>query len=139
MVDPTCLLVLRLTWSYLKVLKSIPPTQAFTSPVIGSIAMKPACVNSRWYLIESYGVMTVSLERAAFHAKTFIGVFTKKVALISLSLRPSSARLRHLSLFFIAASKTCSYFFHTEPFFIKPWLITLRYSLGACCATASSA
>jgi len=43
MVEPTCLLVLILTWSYLNVLKSTPPTQALTSPVNGSTAKKPVC------------------------------------------------------------------------------------------------
>src|SRR5579872_967119 len=86
MVDPTCRLVLLFTWSYWKKLWSMPPTHAFTSPVTGSIAIKPACKNSFMYLIESIGLMVVSLTRCLFHAKTFIftGTFIIDIALASL-------------------------------------------------------
>ena len=42
--EPTCLFVFILTWSYLNVLKSTPPTHALISPVTGSIAIKDACI-----------------------------------------------------------------------------------------------
>src|SRR6266487_5138691 len=70
--DPTCLFVFKLAWSSLKDLKPIPPTQALTSPVTGSVTIKEHCIICRQYLIESRGVITVSFSRLLFHAKTFM-------------------------------------------------------------------
>ncbi len=51
--EPTWRLVSIFTWSNLKFLKSMPPTQAFTSPVIGSITINDVCSICWWYLMES--------------------------------------------------------------------------------------
>src|SRR5688500_5973978 len=116
--EPTWRLVLILAWSNLYVLKSIPPTQARISPVRGSITIKAVCIICRWYLMESSGVMVVSVDLRAFQAKTFMGTFLVKVFRISASVISSAFRFLQRSLFFIAASSTffpCSVF-QTLPF-----------------------
>ncbi|OPZ16754.1 MAG: hypothetical protein BWZ05_01755 [Bacteroidetes bacterium ADurb.BinA245] len=138
-VEPTCRLVLRFTWSFLYVLKLIPPTQALTSPVTGSIAIKADCSICNKYFMESRGVITVSLSRFAFHEKIFIGTFTSKLALISFSVMPSSSIFFQRSDSLIDFSIRFSCPFQIEPVFISDRALMPFCNIDICCAIASSA
>src|SRR5262245_56945226 len=105
----------------------MPPTHAFTSPLKGSIAIKPACSICLQYLIESYGVIMVSLYLLLFHAKTFMWVLILKDFLISSSAIWSCFIFFHRSVCFIAASIMFSCPFHTVPFFIFSWLLRIFF------------
>ena len=122
-VLPTCLLVLIFTWSYLNVLKSTPPTQAFTSPVNGSTAKKPVCKICLWYFKESSGDMRVSMYLFLFHAKTRIEIGWLKVFLTTSSLKSSFFKFLQRSVCLIAASICVLNSFHISPDFILGCLL----------------
>ena len=122
-VDPTCLLVLILTWSYLNVLKSIPPTHALTSPVKGSTAKNPVCSICLWYFKESIGVIIVSMNLFLFHAKTRIGKTSSKVFLMSVSSISSRFKFLQRSVCLTANSNWLLKSFQTEPVLILDCLL----------------
>ena len=122
-VEPTCLLVLILTWSYLNVLKSIPPTHALTSPVKGSTAKKPVCSICLWYFNESIGVMMVSMYLFLFHAKTRIGKTSSNVFLMSVSSISSRFKFLQRSVCLMANSNWLLKSFQTAPVLILACLL----------------
>src|SRR5690606_37846010 len=99
---------------------------------------KDVCSIWRWYLIESSGVMMVSISRREFQAKTFIGVEVLKLLRISSSDNPSSFIFLQRSLAFMADSSTLLRPSQTFPFLMDDWTFIAFCNTGKCLATASS-